>query len=131
MIEALDYFRDNILQHAPFILATAFFYVMGAIMKAGPLSRERAETNATVRFIRRWLPLPLHPILGSILVGSIPGIPVSEGVAPGLPTQLYFLGAAITSIIGYDIYREFQKYRGKAVSEGSGGRGITLSDVDR
>ena len=106
-------YLDMLLPHWPLIAASGAFYVFNQTMKKGPLSPARAKEIAWVRFIRRWFPLPLHPLVLGVAVGCIPGIPVSPGVeAWAFGPELYYLGAGTLAVLARDIFREWQKYRG-------------------
>lgn len=107
-------YLNLVLVHWPFVVAFGFFYVVARALKRGPLSPERAEEVAWVRAVRRWVPLPLHPLAWGIGVGLAPGMPVSPGIeAGGMSAVLYFAGAGVLSVLWHDIYREWQKYRKK------------------
>lgn len=103
-----------LLPHWPFLTASGVFYVMGRALKAGPLSPARAKEVPWVRAVRRWLPLPLHPVIAGALLGAVPGMPLSPGVEawPVMGPVLYYAGAGALSVLGHDIYREWQKHKG-------------------
>ncbi len=120
---------ELLLEHWSFFAALGLFYVFGGVIKRSFLSPERAKTSNVVRFVRRWLPLPLHPIAGGIALGFIPGMPLPTAViAYPLGPSIYFMLAGIASIVWHDAYREWCKYRGAPTDMQS--NGITLDDRD-
>lgn len=107
---------NRLLIHLPFVSAFGVFYVFGKTMKSGPLSAERALQVPWVRVMRRWLPLPMHPILAGIALGFIPGIPVSSGVTEMFGrygASFYFCGAGVLSVVWHDVYKEWTKHKGQ------------------
>ena len=102
---------DLILAYWTFFAAWGAFYVIVKALKAGPLSSQRAKEVRWVRAVRRWCPLPLHPIIWGVLVGSIPSMPLPNGVDPGLGAVLYYAGAGVAAVVWRDIWREWQKHR--------------------
>lgn len=108
----MDYL-DVLLPHWPFPAAIAVFYVIVKAMKAGPLSAKRAQEVRWVRWVRRWFPLPLHPIVAGAGLGFVPGVPVSPGVELWeLGPAIYFGGAGAIAVLWRNIWREWCKYKG-------------------
>lgn len=121
---------DLALENWSFVAAWGTFYAIGVVMKRGPLSEVRAETSAVVRFIRRWFPLPLHPIAAGVALGSLDGVPLPDFAAAfELGGQFYYGGAGLASIVWHDIYREWRKHEGEP-DPGPNNRGIGLSGED-
>ena len=80
-------------------------------MKNGPLSRARAREVPWVCAVRRWFPLPLHPIVAGIAMGFIPGVPASPGIENPPETVFYYGGAGVLAVLWRNLYREWKKYR--------------------
>lgn len=116
----MQQYLDLLLPHWPFLTASGVLYVVGRALKAGPLSPARAREIGWVRAVRRWFPLPLHPLVAGAMLGAIPGMPVSPGVEiwPVLGPILYYTGAGALSVLGHDIYREWQKHKGVSILPG-------------
>lgn len=104
------------LAHWPFLVAAGAFWVAGAALKRGPLSRKRGREVAWVRWVRRWITLPGLVLLAGVLVGAYAPVPVPEGVSPRF-AWLYYLGAAVAPIVWHNFHREFKKFRGEPVPE--------------
>lgn len=101
-----------LLTHWPFVVAFGVFYVVGRTMKNGPLSAKNAARYPWVRQVRRWFPLPLHPILAGVALGLVPGVPVSlDANANAWGPALYFGGAGALSVVWHDLFREWQKHK--------------------
>lgn len=96
--------------HWSFGAAAVIFYAIGETMKLGPLGAERAREVEFVRLIRRWFPLPLHPIVAGVVLGLIPGIPLSVE-REGLSAPLYYAAAGAVSVVYRNILREWQKFK--------------------
>lgn len=107
---------DLLLTHLPFVSAFGVFYVFGRTMKSGPLSAKRALQVKWVRVLRRWLPLPMHPILAGAALGLVPGVPVSPGIVemfgPYGPS-FYYCAAGVLSVVWHDVYKEWRKHKGE------------------
>lgn len=111
----MDLDLSLIFVHWPFIAAFGLFYTVGRIMKNGPLSSERALEVPWVRSVRRWFPLPLHPIMFGVLLGLVPGVPVSlDADKARFGASLYFGAAGVLSIVWHDLYREWSRHKGEA-----------------
>lgn len=113
--------------YGSFFVATAIFYAVGKVMKQGPLSPERAKEVRWVRFVRRWVPLPLHPIAAGAALGMFTDPPVPDWW-PASWAWLYFAGAGVASLVWHDVYREWQKYKGKPDPGDDGGLGLSVAD---
>jgi hypothetical protein len=118
-----------LLTHWPFAFATILFYTIGQTLKLGPFSAERAAQVPWVRFIRRWFPLPLHPIAAGALLGLIPSLPVSGGITGVGAHVFYFAGAGLASVLGRNVYSEWQKH-GAAGAVAAVAAGVDKEDVD-
>lgn len=108
-MDSLD--LNLVLAHWPLVSAFGVFYVIGRAMKSGPLSSERARSVGFVRFVRRWLPLPLHPIAAGVLLGLVPGVPVSLGEDYPFGPSLYYAAAGALSVVWHDLYSEWKKFK--------------------
>jgi hypothetical protein len=106
-------YLDLILAHWPILVAWGVFYVITKALKDGPLSSKRAEEVRWVRFFRRWIPMPVLPILMGVGVGHIPNMPASPGVEGTSWVVWYYTGAGVAAVVWRDFYREWQKYRGQ------------------
>jgi hypothetical protein len=103
---------DLVLEHWSFAAAFVVFYAVGQTLKKGPLSASRASEVSFVRFVRRWLPLPLHPILAGVLLGFVPGLPVSvDTQGEHLAPSLYYGAAGALSVVWRNVFREWQKFK--------------------
>ncbi len=101
-----------LLTHWPFVAAFGIFYVIGRTMKNGPLSAENAAQYTWVRLVRRWFPLPLHPIVAGLVLGLMPGVPVTVEVgANAWGPMLYFAGAGVLSVVWHDLFNEWKKHK--------------------
>jgi hypothetical protein len=101
-----------VLEHWPFVVAFGVFYVIGETMKRGPLSAQRAAEVALVRLVRRWFPLPLHPIVAGALLGLVPGVPVSlDASEQPFGPSLYYAGAGVLSVVWRNLYSEWKKFK--------------------
>jgi hypothetical protein len=114
--------------YGSFLVATAVFYAIGKVMKQGPLSPQRAKEVRWVRFVRRWFPLPLHPICAGAALGLLTEPPVPEWW-PHNWAWLYFAGAGVASLVWHDVYREWLKHKGKADPGDDGGLGLSVADT--
>jgi hypothetical protein len=107
----------DILERAVVVLApwlrlifwAGFCYQVGQAMKSGPLSDERAREVPWVRFVRRWFPLPLHPIAASAVVALLPW-ETALG-ADYFGRWLYYGGGGFVAVYGHDIYSQHSKWR--------------------
>lgn len=106
---------DLLITHWPFAAVTLVFFVVGEAMKRGPFSSARAKEVRWVRFVRRWLPLPLHPIAAGLGLGFIPDMPTTLGEATSAEKALYYGAAGALSVIAKNVYKEWREYQGKPV----------------
>lgn len=87
---------DYVLPHWPFIMMAAILALVGQWMKKLILTEARVEKS------RFWLAMQntmaWHPVLAGALLGLVPGLPVSAGVADTWAAHsLYFAGAGMAS----------------------------------
>jgi hypothetical protein len=119
-----------VMENWGFVAAWGAFYAIGVVMKRSVLSPERAKRLRWVRTVRRWFPLPLHPIVAGIALGRVQGVPLPEWAAAfELGGAFYYGGAGLFSIVWHDIYREWRKHEhGEEVARSE--MGISLDDSD-
>lgn len=108
--------------HWPFLVYTFTFAFIGEVMKKyvlSPTSTPKLQKEAD-RYWNKggfwyvpaivlvsWLrvPLPLHPLAAGIILGLIPGVPVSAGVVYGIQSVLYCMSAGMLSTALYSTIR--------------------------
>lgn len=100
--------------HWPFLAACVIFYAIGEVMKK-TVTKEMAKKKKWAWYFRRTL--PLHPMLGGIVVGLIPGMPASAGVETIAGKCLYFALAGATCSWVVNTAKQWAKGKGLPVGE--------------
>ena len=91
----LENVSEFALDHWPFVVVAAALAVVGKVMDERVFTYERAR-KGWMRWFRKTM--PLHPLLTGLLIGLVPGIPVSEFVDSLAGRCLYFVGAGFCSL---------------------------------
>ena len=95
MTATWDWFTEHMLVHWPWLVGCLGFYVIGKFMSAQVWTKKRAFTKGKMRqffhLIRRTM--AAHPIITGLILGGVPGMPVSPGVE-GLASAVLYWGSA-------------------------------------
>lgn len=92
----------------PFLLMIAIFWVVGEqVKKNSPGPTASRFWNIYYRT------LTLHPIIGGVILGLIPGMPLPVAVAQigALAGSLFYGGAGAVSVISYDVFKTWIKHK--------------------
>ena len=101
---------DELLSHWPFVVTALCLATVGQAVKQTLWTKD----NAAAFTVCWWgyKTKAAHPVIVGALLGVIPGMPVSPGVAEGSATVLYYAGAGIASTWGFALLKGFAKKRG-------------------
>lgn len=102
---------DWFLEHYPFFLAAALFWLIGHFMETSVFTRARAHKNRGGGWKAKltsgfwwWMreSMELHPILAGVVLGLIWRNPENMDPAPSWQFDVgYFIGAGIVSLAGW------------------------------
>lgn len=95
MDDIWNFFRDELLPHFPFIVGYFGFVFIGQFSKVQIWSKERAAKSKFFHFMRRTL--AAHAPATGLILGAIPGMPVSPGVDTIPYAMLYWGGCGMFS----------------------------------
>lgn len=95
----------------PIVIIAVVLAYLGKFFTAKIWTKDAAERNALMRFMRKVL--PLHPVVAGALIGLIPAVPVAPVFTDGIWGRvLQGVLAGVLSVWGYDAAREWFKRRG-------------------
>lgn len=106
----METIQTYLLPHWAFFCAAAVFAVVGEVTKRTLFTKKRAAGNRAIWIGRKTL--PLHPVVAAILIGWIPGMPVSAGVEGPMGAIMYYVFAGITSTWVFSVAKAMAKKRG-------------------
>lgn len=107
-IDAVMRAFGQLLPWLPAIAWALLCYLVGRTMKEGPLSSDKANDSIVVVRIRKYFPLPLHPLVASLAPAASWGsTPFGDRFGQRL---MYFGLGAVVSVLWHDIWKEALKW---------------------
>jgi hypothetical protein len=102
----MEFVQENLLPHWPFIVFVLVISVWGQVLKQ-LFTRELAKKNSIIFWLRRIFPLIL--MLFGVLTGFLWPGETSPGIDSTVEKIWYFMGAAGTAIIGFNVFKTWIK----------------------
>lgn len=102
--------NQYILPHWPLLTVTLALAIFGQVLKGSVFSVDMCKRSRFCWWGRKTL--PAHPVLIGLLIGFIPGMPVSPGVEGRASRVLYFMAAGVLSTWAFMLLKQFAKKRG-------------------
>jgi hypothetical protein len=108
-------FTKYIIPHWPFYAAVVIFYSVGEVMKK-TVTKEMAKAKKWAWYFRSTL--ALHPIVGGVFLGLVPGMPASAGFdATTAGKCLYFAVAGALCSVIVNTVKQWAKNKGLKLGE--------------
>lgn len=89
--------------------------LIGETLKRHVFTADLIEVSRIARWWRRTM--PIHPVVGGMLIGLVPGVPLPDDVSGTVQAVLYYGAAGAFSVWAYDVARTAEKYARLEVSD--------------
>lgn len=108
--------NDFIVPHWGFLVVSAVFAIVGQVTKGTIWTRDNVikHQGSWKHHVLWWgrKTMPLHPVIGGLALGLLPGMPLPEAIDTTTQSVLYYVGAGVSSTWIFSVVKQMAKKKG-------------------